>query len=95
MCVWSLGFFQVLTPFWPLGLFSYLEIVLVLPLTCSFYSRGPQIWVAIVLGSVIMIHREFTKVLEFVPGMLGLWFLHLTLCSSSSSMFWEFISIGT
>lgn len=92
MCLWSLGFFKVLIPFWSLGLFSYTEIAPVVFLTHSFYSRRSWIQVATVLGSVIMVYREFTNILEFVQDMNGLWFLHPTLRPSSSSMFWGFIS---
>lgn len=92
MCLWSPGFVEVLIPLWSLGLFSYPEIAPVMSLTHSFYSRGAWIQVATVLGSVIMVYRENTKVLEFVQDINSLWFLHPTLRCSSSSMFWEFIS---
>ncbi|RMB99739.1 hypothetical protein DUI87_23741 [Hirundo rustica rustica] len=39
-----------------------------------------------------MVYKKLIKILEFVLGMIGLWFFHLTLCPSSSSMFWGFIN---
>ena len=88
----SLGFFEVLIPFWSLGLFSYPEIAPILSLTYSFYTRDAQIRIVILLGSVIMAYKKLIKILEFVLGMFSLWFFRPTLRPSSSSMFWGFIN---
>lgn len=60
MCLWSLGFF------------SYPEIAPVMSLTRNFYSKKAHIKIAIVLSSVIMIYRNFIKVLKFIPIMYSL-----------------------
>lgn len=71
-CLWPLGCLEVLIPFWSLGLFSYLEIAPVLSLTCSFYSRGARIWVAVVLGSVIMAYIGTGACSRYVWFMVSL-----------------------
>ncbi|XP_063280754.1 uncharacterized protein LOC134565198 [Prinia subflava] len=74
---WSLGFFEVLKPFWSLGLFSYPAIAPILSLMHSFCNRGALTRIFIGLGLVVMICKRFIKML-LVPGMYGSW---LWLCT--------------
>lgn len=95
MSLWSLGLFEVIIAFWSLRLFSYPWISPILSLTLGFYRRGARIRIAVLLGMVTVIFREFTKVLGFVQNVYGLLFIHPNLHPihpSFRTLFWGFIS---